>query len=141
MFHKTIASKNWVPLPPWTPPRSPPLKPCYRRGFGRQSRTAVDQHGGPTLIWQQEEAVCAFFGERDVFVCNLIGTPRNCGVKSTAWIPQCCQALFPSRVEIGMEIGTGYEASAKYACSFMRQACRLVTSMEFWSSEEGEELP
>ena len=32
--------------------------------------------------------------------------------KSTAWTPQCCQALFPSRAEVGMKIGTGYEATA-----------------------------
>ena len=40
--------------------------------------------------------------------CNLIGAARN----STASTPQCCQALFSSRAEVGMEIGTGYEANS-----------------------------
>ena len=34
---------------------------------------------------------------------------------STAWTPKCCQALFPSRAEVGMEIGTGCKATVTVA--------------------------
>ena len=64
--------------------------------------------------------------------------------KSTAWTPQCCQALFPSRAEVGMKIGTVYEATAMPPqCTASQLAPSVSTSdlvIPFVSSHQCESL-
>ena len=61
--------------------------------------------------------------------CTLIDTPGNRGTEVDGLDPPMCQALFPSRAEVGMKIGTGYEATCSLPAASSGIEVSLVCSV------------